>query len=52
MAVHIDHGDHLHERDHDETDRTGEAVEHLQPVLSGTGAEDEPHEEAHDADDA
>jgi len=52
MAVHEDHGDHLHERDHDKTDGTCEAVEHLQPVLSGTGAEDKPDEKAHDANDS
>lgn len=52
MTVYEDHGDHLHERDHDETDGTREAVEHLQPVFSSTGAEDKTHEKAYDANDS
>lgn len=52
MAVHEDYGDHFHESYHDETDGTGETVEHLQPILAGAGAKDEPHEEAHRANDS
>lgn len=52
VTVHKDDGDHFHEGDHNETDGTSEAVEHLQPILSGTGTEDKPHEETHHADNS
>lgn len=52
MAVHEDDGDHLHQGDNNETDGAGEAIEHLQPILSSASAEDEPYEKAYDADDS
>jgi len=51
VTVYEDDGDHFHESYHDEADRTGETIKHLQPVLSSTSAEDQSHEEADETDD-
>lgn len=45
VAVDEDDRKHLHKRDHHQADGTGETVEHLEPVFSGSGAEDQTNEE-------
>lgn len=52
MPVNVDDGDHLHKCYHNEPDRTGERVKHLEPVLAGTGGEDKPNGEAERTNDA
>lgn len=51
MTVYEDNGDHFHESNHDETDSTREAVEHLQPIFSSTGAKKKTDEETYRTDD-
>lgn len=46
VSVDKDHGYHLHQRHHHETNGAGKRVEHLEPVLPGTCAEDETDNEA------
>ena len=49
VPVDEDHGDHLHQRDHDESDRPGKRVEEFQPVLTGARRKDQPQDEAQQA---
>jgi len=46
VSVDEDHGYHLHQGHHHEANGAGKGVEHLEPVLAGTCAEDETDNEA------
>lgn len=46
MAVDINYSHHLQQGYDDEADCSSEGVEELQPILAGTGAEEQPHQEA------
>lgn len=49
VAINISNGDHLKQSSHHQSDCPSERIEHLEPVFTGTSAEDESDQETEDA---
>jgi hypothetical protein len=52
VSVDVNHRNHLHEGDDDESECASERVKHLQPILARARREDESNDEAEQADAA
>lgn len=52
MSVDVDDCDHLHKTDDDQSDGASEAVEHFEPIFTGSCSEYQTDSEADDTDDS